>query len=171
MRKVERSNPLTALAAAAMGAAVGLVVQFALSSRGQAPLSPPLSLAASLVLVAGVLLVFGIRLRRQIRKQPGAIDPFHAVRLLVTARAGQIAGALFGGFGTGLLMSLAGRSVAATSAVWLPMVLVIAAGATLLACAAIVEHWCRVPPGDETEEEGGMDPDRGPGDPAVTRDR
>ncbi|WP_200331334.1 DUF3180 family protein [Leucobacter sp. L43] len=171
MRKVERSNPLVTLAVAAMGAAVGLVVQFALSSRGHAPLSPPLSLPASLVLVAGVLLVFGLRLRRQIRKQPGAIDPFHAVRLLVTARAGQIVGALFGGFGAGLLLSLTGRSVAATAAAWVPMMLVVIAGAVLLGCAAIVEHWCRVPPGDETDEDGGLDPERGPADPAVYRDR
>ena len=171
MRKIERSNPLTALAAAAMGAAVGLVVQFALSNGGHAPLSPPLSLTASLVLVAGVLLVFGLRLRRQIRKQPGAIDPFHAVRLLVTARAGQIVGALFGGFGFGLLLSLTGRSVAASSTTWLPMALVIVSGAALFACAALVEHWCRVPPGDDPEERSEFEPEPGPADPAVTRDR
>lgn len=171
MRKVERSNPLVALAVAAMGAAVGLLVQFALSNRGHAPFSPPLSLSASLVLVAGVLLVFGLRLRRQIRNRPGAVDPFHAVRLLVTARAGQIVGALFGGFGAGLLLSLTGRSVAAASATWVPMMLVVVAGAALLASAAIVEHWCRVPPGDETEEDGGIDPERGPADQAVYRDR
>ncbi|MFD5600339.1 DUF3180 family protein [Leucobacter sp. NPDC058333] len=171
MRKIERSNPLVTLAVAAMGAAVGLVVQFALSSRGAPPLVPPLSLAASLVLVAGVLLVFGIRLRRQIQKQPGAINPFQAVRLLVTARAGQLVGALFGGFGGGLLLSLAGRSVPATASTWLPMALTVVAGAALIVCAAVVEHWCQVPPGNDGDAETDTDPQQGPADSAVYRDR
>ena len=171
MRKVERSNPLAILAAAAMGAALGLVLQFALSWRGSAPLVPPLSLAVSLVLLAAVLLVFGIRLHRQIRKQPGAINPFHAVRLLVTARAGQLVGALFGGFGAGLALALVGRSVPAQPGVWLPMVLVAIAGAALVACAAIVEHWCRVPPGDDPDGEHELDPGHGPADSTVYRDR
>lgn len=174
MRRIERSNPLAILATAAMGAAVGLVVQFALSGSGRAPFVPPLPLAASLVLVAAVLIVFGLRLRRQIRKQPGAIDPFHAVRLVVTARAAQLVGALFGGFAAGLLLSLSGRSVAAGGATWVPMVLVLVSSAVLLGCGALVEQWCRVPPGDGADEAGdagGEGPERGPRDPVVTRDR
>ncbi|MGW9021371.1 DUF3180 domain-containing protein [Leucobacter chromiiresistens] len=174
MRRIERTNPLAVLATAAMGAAVGLVVQFALSSGGHAPLVPPPPLAASLVLVAAVLIVFGLRLRRQIRKQPGAIDPFQAVRLLVTARAAQLVGALFGGFAAGLLLSLSGRSIPAGGATWGPMVVVLVSAAVLLGCGALVEQWCRVPPGDGSDEaggEGGEDPERGPADPVATRDR
>lgn len=170
MGGLERMNPLASVAAAAMGAAVGLVVQFALSGRGQAPFSPPLSLPVTLVLVGVVLLVFGIRLRRNVEKRPGAVNPFHAVRLLAAARAGQIVGGLLGGFGGGLALSLLGRSVPAPVDTWLPMVLTLAGGAVLVACAAVAEHLCRVPPGDGDEEgDAGPDPSLGPADTAAYR--
>lgn len=171
MRKIDRTNPLAIVAAAAMGAAVGLVVQFALSSRGAPPLVPPLSLSASLAILAAVLLIFGLRLHRQVRRRPGAVNPFHAVRLLVTARAGQLVGGCFGGFGAGLLLSLAGRSIAAPTATWLPMAFVVIAAAALIACAAIAEHLCRVPPGDDgADDDSGIEPGRGPADQTAYRE-
>ncbi|MFV0432685.1 MAG: DUF3180 domain-containing protein [Leucobacter sp.] len=161
MRRVERTNPLVVVAAAAVGIALGLVVQFALSGRGHPPFVPPISLAASLLVIAGLLLAFGLRLRRHVKHRPGAINPFHAVRLLAAARAGQLVGALLGGFCGGLALSLLGRSVPAPVATWLPMLLALLGGAVLVACAAITEHLCRVPPGDGENDEA-RDPDVGP---------
>ncbi|QIM19158.1 DUF3180 domain-containing protein [Leucobacter coleopterorum] len=160
MRKIDRMNPLTSVAAAAMGIAIGLLVQFYLSGRGYAPFVPPLSLPVTLVFIAAVLLVFGIRLRRNVSKGKRAVNPFHAVRLLATARAGQIVGGLLGGFGGGLLLSLLGRSVPAPVTSWLPMLLVFGGGLTLVVCSVITERLCRVPPGDESSEE--TDPRTGP---------
>ncbi|QIK62838.1 DUF3180 domain-containing protein [Leucobacter viscericola] len=160
MRKLDRMNPLTSIAAAAMGMAIGLLVQFYLSGRGHAPFVPPLSLPVTLVFIAAVLLGFGIRLRHNVSKRTRAVNPFHAVRLLATARAGQIVGGLLGGFGGGLVLSLLGRSVPAPVASWLPMLLVFGGGLTLVICAMITERLCRVPPGDDKGEE--TDPETGP---------
>lgn len=154
MRRVERTGALAIIAAAAMGAAIGWLLQFGLVSRGVPTLVPPVSLPVTLVAVAAVLIVFGIRLRRAVNHRPGDVNPFHAVRLLVTARAGQFVGALFGGFGAGLWLALLGRSVPPAVSVWLPMLLTVLAGAVLVACAAIAERLCRVPPGSGEEEEG-----------------
>lgn len=171
MRAPDRLNPLAIAAAAAMGAAIGLVLQFALSGRGQSPFVPPLSLPITQVLVAGVLLAFGIRLRRTVSRRPGAVNPFHAVRLLATARAGQIVGALLGGFGGGLALSLLGRSVPAPTGTWLPMLLTFVTGTVLVACAVIAEHLCRVPPGEgDDDEERDPDPSLGPADRAAYRE-
>lgn len=168
MRSDERTNPLAVLAAAAMGVAIGLVVQFALSGRGSAPFVPPLSLAVMLVLIAAVLLTLGIRLRRAVLKRAGDVNPFHAVRLLATARAGQLVGGLLGGFGGGLALSLLGRSVPAPATTWVPMLVVLGGGIVLIVCAAITEHLCRVPPGDgERTEETGEEP--GPAGQAAYR--
>lgn len=168
MRSDDRTNVLSVLAAAAMGIALGLVVQFALSGRGSAPFIPPLSLAVMLALIAAVLLTLGIRLRRTVLKRPGDVNPFHAVRLLATARAGQLVGGLLGGFGGGLALSLLGRTVPAPSATWLPMVAVLVAGAALIVCAAITEHLCKVPPGDgDAPEDGEEEP--GPAGQAAYR--
>ncbi|MGJ0205010.1 DUF3180 family protein [Leucobacter sp. gxy201] len=147
-------NPQVTAAAAAMGAAVGLVVEFALSGRGAAPFVPPISLPVTLALISAVLVCFGVRLRRTIAKRPGAVNPFHAVRLLAAARAGQLVGALLGGLGGGFALSLIGRTVPAPVEMWLPMVLTLAAGAALVVCAAITEHLCRVPPSDDPDGDG-----------------
>lgn len=170
MNRIERSNPLAVVAAAAMGAAVGLVLQFLLSHRGQAPFVPPLSLALSLAVIGAVLLVLGIRLRRALQRGVGAVNPFHAVRLLAAARAGQLVGGIVGGFGAGLALSLLGRSVAAPAATWWPMLAVVVGGAILIACAAITEHLCKVPPSeDDTEDDTDPELDGSPSDSPAYR--
>lgn len=154
MPKVERTPPLTVAAFAMTGAAVGLLVQVFRSSSGHAPLVPPVSLSITLAAMAAVLLILGIALRRAVTRDTGGnVNPFTAVRILAGARAGQFAGALFGGFGAGLALSLLGRSVAAPTATWIPMVLVLGSGALLLGCGIVVERLCRIPP-DDSEENG-----------------
>lgn len=160
MQKLDRLNPLASLAAAALGMAAGLFVQYFLSGRGLSPLVPPLSLPVTLVFIAAMLLGFGIRLRRSLSKRTRDVNPFHAVRLLATARAGQLAGGLLGGFGGGLALSLLGRSVPAPATSWVPMLLVFVGGLTLVICAMMTERMCRVPPGDGTDERD--DPESGP---------
>lgn len=144
-------NRLHLLAAGAIGSGLALLVQAWLSSRGRPSLVLPYSMAVTLVALAILLVVLGLRLRKHVAKGIGAVNPFHAVRLLVTARAGQIVGAAFAGFAGGLLLSLLGRSVPAPTPTWLPMLVTALAGLALLVCALITEHLCRVPPSDDPE--------------------
>lgn len=162
MRGDERINVGAIAVSAVVGTAIGLLLQFGFNARGAPTLVPPLSLPASLLTVAAVLIVFGVRLRRNAVNRPGAVNPFHAVRLLATARAGQVVGALLGGTGAGLALVLLGRSVAPPVSTWLPMVLTAVAGALLVVCAVIAERLCRVPPGDGEKSED-QEPDRSPG--------
>jgi hypothetical protein len=162
--QLQRTNPLVTLAFAAIGLAGGLVVQFARSALSRAPFAPPYSLAATMVVLAGVLLVLAIMIRRRIiGRTPGGVNPFHAVRVLAAARASQFVAALIGGFGGGLVLSLVGRTVAPAAALWLPMAATFIAGLSLMTCGIIAEYLCRVPPesGDEAgthgQAEGGID--------------
>lgn len=149
--KLDRLNPLHLLGSAAVGASLALLIQAYLSSRGRPSLIPPYSMAVMLVALAVLLIVLGLRLRKHVAKGVGAVNPFHAVRLLATARAGQIAGAAFAGFGGGLLLSLLGRSVPAPAETWLPMLVTAITAIVLLVCAVITEQLCRVPPSDDDE--------------------
>ncbi|MGO1539370.1 MAG: DUF3180 domain-containing protein [Leucobacter sp.] len=154
MRKVDRTSPLTIAAFAAVGLAIGLVVQFFRSSRGMAPLVPPTSLPITLVVLAAAILTLGLVLRHKLTRDTGGnINPFIAVQILAAARASQFAGAVFGGFGAGLILSLVGRSVPAPTPIWAPMVFVIGAGVVLLICGIVTERLCRIPPDDGSDEE------------------
>lgn len=162
MPQQRRTSALAVGAFVVVGLMIGFLVQVARSSWGSAPLVPPFSLAATLVVIGGVLLGLGIALRRAVTRSAGrAVNPFHAVRLLAGARAGQFAGGLFAGFGGGLALQLLTRSVLPPADTWAPMVLVLVGGAVLLGCGIITELLCRVPPGDgdeNTELEAGDQP-------------
>lgn len=161
--KLQRTHPLVVLAFAATGLAVGLVVQFARSGSGQPPLAPPYSLPATMVVLGAVLLTLAVLLRRRVsRPETGPVNPFQAVRVLAAARASQFVGGLIGGFGVGLLLSLAGRPVPTSVSIWVPMLATLIAAVALLVCGVIAERLCRVPPQDQDEA---RDSDRGT-DPA-----
>lgn len=160
--------PLAPLVVGTAALVAALIVQFGLARSGRSPLVPTYSIAFALVAIGAVLLVFGLRLKRMIADKKRRVDPFHAVRVLVAARAGALVGALFGGFGAGLVLSLIGRSVPATTAIWLPMVTMCAAGLFLAVCGVLAERWCRVPPGDD-ETSATDDGETGPESQAAYR--
>lgn len=157
-----QGRPLAPLAAAGFGLVGGLLLQFGLTRSGQSPFIPPYSVAFALAVIAAALIVFGLRLRRMIADPKRMVDPFYAVRVLVSARAGALVGALFGGFGGGSALSLIGRSVPAPVDTWLPMIATLAAGLALVICAIIAERWCRVPPSDNDATHAGEDGDTDP---------
>lgn len=154
-----RPSPLVLLATAVIAAAAGLLLQVARSSRGLAPLVPPLTFPATLALLAVAVLVLGLLLRRAVQRESGGnVNPSAAVLILSAARASLFAGVLFGGFGAGLVLSLLGRSVPAAVSAWLPMALVLAAGLLLAICGAVAERCCRIPPPEDGEGEEDADP-------------
>lgn len=154
--RLQRMSPWNLAAAVAVGVSLGLGTQFLLSSQGRTTLVPPYSISVTLAGLAVLLVVLGLRLRRNMAKGTGAVNPFQAVRLLATARAGQLVGSLFAGLGGGLLLALAQRSVPAHYEIWLPMVATAITGIALVICALIAERMCQIPPGNDREggEEG-----------------
>lgn len=163
-----QGHPLAPLVVGAVALVAALIVQFGLARSGRSPLVPTYSIVFALVAIGTVLLVFGLRLKRMIADKKRRVDPFHAVRVLVSARAGALVGGLFGGFGAGLALSLIGRSVPAAAAIWVPMVAVCGAGLYLAVCGVLAERWCRVPPGDD-ETRASEDGETGPESQAAYR--
>ena len=113
----------------------------------------PYSLPITLTVLAIAVITLGLSLRRAVTRETGGnVNPQTAVLILSAARASQFAGALMGGFSGGLALSLTARSVPAPTDTWLPMVAGLAAGILLLACGAITEYLCRIPPDDDDAE-------------------
>lgn len=153
MIRLQRISPLTLVTVGVIGLGVGLLLQFLQSSRGMAPFVPPLSLSFTLLVLGAVLVTLGVALRRAVtRRSTSQVNPFHAVRLLAGARAGQIVGALLAGFGAGLALQLLTRTVLPPATTWVSPVLVFAGGIVLLVCGVIAEMLCKVPPKDPDSE-------------------
>lgn len=164
MKPNQRVSPLTLLLCGIIGAGAGLLTQTYRSGVGLAPLSPPLSLPASILVIALVLLVLAHRLKKAVTaERKTTVNPFHAVRLLAAARSAQFTGSLFAGFGLGLVATILARITQLAPSVWLPMVLTTLMSVVLLVAGIIAERACRIPPEDpdvqdETETEEGTAP-------------
>lgn len=163
MNQRARVNAWAFVLLVVVGIGAGHGLQVILSGSGRPPFVPPLSLPATLLILAVILVYLGIRLARAVQHQrEGRVNPFHAVRLLAGARAGQFSGALFFGFGVGLAILVLTRTVPAAPATWAPMVAAAVAGALLFAAGLFAERSCRIPPDDESAKEPEELPDGEP---------
>lgn len=141
------------LALALLGGGVAWLVR-ALLDGATGPLVP-LTTGVLPVLIAGVLLVLGRRVRRLVRGEDAKITPIGAARVAIAAQAASRVGAAMGGLYAAVALQhwLAPPSPLATEQTWA------GAGAAagflaLVVVALVVEEWCAVdPPDDEDDAE------------------
>lgn len=157
MKPLQRTSWWAIIAFAAVGFAIGYVVEVLLSSAGNAPLVPPYSLPATLITVSLVLLGFAIVLRRSVTgANHKPVNPFTAIRIVAAAKASILSGALFAGFALGILLYFSLRTVPPQADSWWPVIVTAIAGLVQLVIGVISEYLCRVPPtsGDGLDEFG-----------------
>lgn len=151
-----RTRASTLVILAAFGAAAGFLAQVALASGGFQRYRPEYPLALSLLFIAGIAIALAVPIRRATRATVRTrIDPFHATRVVLFAKASSIAGALLTGAATGLLAEVLVRSGGVNTDSLL-RTLAVLAGAVALLVAGLVGEWlCTVPPRDD---DGDADP-------------
>ena len=121
------------------------------TTRGHVPVTVPLLLAGVLLALAALVLVFGLRVRRDVRDQT-LDDPVGASRVLVLGQAAAITAAIHVGY----LLAQLGLALPRWDApepraqVLRVLTCLVAAGA-LGAAGMLTQHFCRVPPDDEDE--------------------
>jgi hypothetical protein len=160
---VTRTKPLHLLLLAVLSAATLWFVETALAASGRPVLIPPFTLAVALVLIGAIIAVMAWPVRRVARgDRTKRVDPFYATRVVMLAKASSLGGALLAGGGLGIVGYLLSRSVLpATGSV--TMAVGTAVGAIILLVAGLVaEHWCTIPPDDDSHKRD--DPKR-PGTP------
>jgi hypothetical protein len=121
----------------------------------------PLASAALLALVAVAVLLAALSLRGRLAHRPGRrpVPPLGAARFAVLAKASSHAGALLCGGYLGLLVVVVpDLETAAARAQLLSVGLSALAAALLVGAGLLLEHVCRLPPG----ERGADDQDDGP---------
>jgi len=160
-----RTGPVPLVIAAAIGLVAGFLIDQVLTATAQPTFTPSLMLPVLLVLLSVALVALALPIRRATAGADGAqgvqrrrVDPFHAVRIVMLARASSIVGALLTGVGGGLLLFLLTRpvspSLGSTGAV-----LASAAGGVVLVIAGLVaEHLCTLRKDDDDDQPGSADP-------------
>lgn len=152
---MKRTSPVALGGIAVAGAAIGWLLQVALTSGGAPSFNPPATLYSVLFILAFGLVLLGRPVRRLVRgtaKRP--VDPFFAMRVLVLAKASSLTGALLVGLAAALLGYAVTRTGSfAVPAFW-PDVLTGVGALALCIAGLVVEWWCRLPPQDRAEQQG-----------------
>lgn len=146
-----------AVALAVLGVgAVSWFVWTTVVGRGGLPPSVPWTVAAVLLVLAGIVLRLGLAVRQYQRGKKPNLDPLRAARTAVLAKASAYTGGILTGWYAAqtlvLLMDLANEPLRAGA--------LSAGGGTLAAVVLavvglVVERFCRLPPpSDEAQAEG-----------------
>jgi membrane protease YdiL (CAAX protease family) len=150
---VTRTRASTLVILAAIGAGVGFLLQVLLASGGMQRYRPELALALSLLFLAGIVIALAVPIRRATRgKVRTRIDPFHATRVVLFAKASSIAGALLTGGAAGLLAEVLVRSGGINTDSLLRTIAVLAGAVALLVAGLVGEWLCTVPPGEDDRD-------------------
>lgn len=162
-----RTPPLLLVVLGVVSAVVALLLQLTLGAFGLSKLVPQLTLSVTLVLIAVIVVVLALPVRRATRgarnagdgnsrpAQKRRVDPFYATRVVLIAKASAVTGAILAGAGVGVLVELLTRPVSAASTIWGAAAMLVAAVLVLVA-GLVAESWCTVPPEDDEKPSGGV---------------
>lgn len=148
-----RTRVSTLVILAAVGGAAGFLVQIALAAGSLPKYQPEYTLALSLVFIAGIAIALAVPIRRATRATvPTRIDPFHATRVVLFAKASSLAGALLTGAAVGLLAELLTRSGGLNTDSLLRSLAVLGGAIAVLIAGMVSEFLCTVPPDDDDRD-------------------
>lgn len=162
---MDRLRWQTLLTVAVVVAAGSAMVLRWWTSRGNNPVPVPLVQVLLLAVLAVVVVLLGLRIRRYVR-QGEPVEPADAVRTLVLGQAAAITGAAHVGYFAAQLVLRLPRLQAPEprTQAWFAGSAIVAA--LLLVAAGLIAQWCcRVPPADE---DPGDPPRPGPAEPYLS---
>jgi len=153
---MKRTSPGSVVLAGVVGAVLGFTLQAVLAAMSVPKVRPEYTVSLSLALLAVIVIALAVPIRRATHATPPRrVDPFHATRVVMLAKASSLVGAFLGGAAVGFLVDLLARPVDVAADLVLRVVAALVAAAILLVAGLVAEFLCRVPPDD-----------RGPKDPA-----
>lgn len=150
---MRRTHATTLIGLGLAGVVIGFLLETGVVAAGLPVLVPPVSLPITLIAIAAIVIILAVPIRRAVLGHSKTrIDPFHATRVAVLAKASSLAGALLTGSGIGILAYELTRPVLpAADSIWLAVVATCGA-AVLLAAGLVAEHMCTLPPPSDEDD-------------------
>lgn len=151
---MKRTGPGVLIVAAVLGAAAGFLLDHALTTAGRSTFTPAITLPILLLLLGGTVLVLAVPIRRATRGAAAPVNPFHAVRIAMLAKASSIVGAVIIGVAVGLGSYLLTRPIDPPLGSLGAIIGTAVCGAALVAAALVAEHLCTIRKDDDDEHPG-----------------
>lgn len=130
-------------------AGVALVALRWLQMRGTDPLAVPISVTVVLVLIAGLVLYLGLRVRKWV-KEGEEIDAIGATRTLALGQAAALVGAMQGGYFTAqIIVVFKALPAPEAQSVTTSAIFALVAAAFMIAAGLITQVCCRIPPEED----------------------
>ena len=156
---MKRTGAGILLVTAALGVAVGFLLDQMLTATGRATFTPAITLPILLALLGAVAVALAVPIRRATHGASGApVNPFRALRIAMLAKASSIVGAAIGGIALGLLLFLVTRPVPPSLGSVGTIIATAVCGALLVAAGLIAEHLCTIRKDDDDQQPGSDDP-------------
>lgn len=130
------------------------------TGTGRDPLPLPWTAVVGTVALALAVVAIGLPVRRWVngdRDRP--LDPLFAARAVVLAKAAAYGGAVLTGWYAAQALAVLPDVVGARRTRLLVAVAAAVAALAVTVAGFLVQRWCRVPPGDDEDEEDGVPPD------------
>jgi Protein of unknown function (DUF3180) len=152
---MKHTRPSTLVLFAVIGIVGGWFLDAALAAAGEPVIVPPYSLAVVLVILAVLVVVAAVPVRRAV-KDGTRVDPFYAMRVVVLAKASSLTASLLAGGALGILIYLLSRPVVPGPGSALMALAATAGAIALLVGGLIAERMCTVPPEDDDDKPAGV---------------
>ena len=152
---MKHTKPSTLIIFAVIGIVGGWFLDAALAAMGEPIIVPPYSLAVVLLILAVLVVVAAVPVRRAV-KDGTRVDPFYAMRVVVLAKASTLTASLLAGGGIGILIYLLSRPVVPGPGSALMALAATGGAIALLAGGLIAERMCTVPPEDDEDKPAGV---------------
>jgi hypothetical protein len=154
---MKHTKASTLLVFAVIGVVGGWFLDAALAAMGEPVVVPPYSLAVVLIILAVLVVLAAVPVRRAVREGSRVrVDPFYAMRVVVLAKASALTASLLAGAGIGILIYLLSRSVIPGPSGPLMALAATVGAIALLVGGLIAERMCTVPPEDDDDKPAGV---------------
>jgi hypothetical protein len=154
---MKRTGAGVLLSTGVVGVVVGFLIDQLLTATGAPTFTPSLMLPVLLVLLGAVTIALAVPIRRATTGAAARVDPFHAVRIAMLARASSIVGAGVAGVAVGLILFLVSRPVLPSLGSVSAVAAAAIGGLLLVGAGLIAEHLCTIRKDDDDEQPGPAD--------------
>jgi len=137
---------------------VGWLILRAWLDNGHEPLPLPWTAVAGTLGLVVAVIAAGLPVRRwQQGRRDHALDPLVAARTVVLAKAAAYGGAVLAGWYAAQALTILPDVVGARRTRLLLASLAFLAACCVSVAGMVVQHWCRLPPPDDEDQEGDRD--------------